>query len=1072
MPRFPDVCSSVFRHLRKASTIRKFPLYRCLPVCLVFVSFLTNAHAQSSTATLSGIVIDQTGAVIPGVKIAVISIAQGFQRNATTNEEGVFIVGHLPPGSYTVKAEHDGFTPAEVRDVILNVNDQKTIKVYLKVGNISQTVEIVDGSSLIDDSAAVGTVVDQRFVSNLPLNGRSFQSLIALTPGVVMTKATPDNPGQFSINGQRGNANYFMVDGVGANISVTRSINVSQTLGGSLPGLTAQGGTNSLVSVDALQEFKVLTSTYAPEFGRTPGGQISMITRSGTNDFHGTLFNYFRHDAFDANDWFGNSTSQPKPKERQNDFGGVLGGPVLLPRFGEGGRQPWYDGRNRTFFFFSYEGLRLQQPQVVANAEVPSLSLRQTAVPRMQPFLNAFPVPNGADLGNGIARFSASFSNPSSLDATSIRVDHTVSDKLSFFARYNDSPSEVITRGTSVGLSSPTAATVNTRTLTGSMTFVLNAQTTNDLRANYSRVLGATHNTPDAFGGAVPVTAAQMFPPFATPEDAFIGWSFNFSPTLSFGKTASSLQRHLNIVDTFSTVTGGHQLKFGVDYRRLTPIFGPAAYSLLAIFSNAEAVRTGTASFLLIGARQPAHLLFTNFSAFGQDTWRVNRRLTLTYGLRWELNPPPKGANGVDAFTAVGIDDPATITLAPRGTPLYKTTYDNFAPRFGLAYQVVQTPGRELVMRGGAGLFYDLGSGQAAQGFASAPYTVNKTPLPVNVPFPATGSIIAPPPPPAPPFSLVNAIDPDLKLPRTYQWNFALEQALGSNQTLSVSYVGAVGRRLVSVQSLFNPNPSFTNLNIVRNRATSDYHALEAQFQRRLARGVQALASYTWAHSIDDVSSDFGIDLARGPSDFDVRHSFSSAISYDFPTPAAGQLGRALLGNWAIDAIVHSQTATPVNIIARPSLALSGQVINFRPDLIEGIPLYLDDPNAPGGRRFNNTIDPGRPGCKGPFCQPPTNRQGSLGRNALRAFPLNQIDLSLRRSFNLKEGVNLQFRTDIFNIFNHPNFGDPNNRLTQSTFGQATTMFGRGLGTSGSGLSPLYQIGGPRSLQFSLKLLF
>lgn len=1078
MPRFPDVCSSVFHPLREASTIRKFLLYRRLLVCLVlFLTFhgplLTNAYAQSATATLSGIVIDQTGAVIPGVKIAVISIAQGFQRNATTSDEGIFIVSQLPPGSYTVKAEHDGFTPAEVRDVILNVNDQKTIKVYLKVGSVTQTVEIVDGSSLIDDSAAVGTVVDQRFVSNLPLNGRSFHSLIALTPSVVLTKASADNPGQFSINGQRGNANYFMVDGVGANIAVTRNINVSQTLGGSLPGLTAQGGTNSLVSVDALQEFKVLTSTYAPEFGRSPGGQISIITRSGTNDFHGTLFDYFRNDVFDANDWFANATRQPKPKERQNDFGGVLGGPVLLPRFGEGGRQPWYDGHNRTFFFFSYEGLRLRQPQVVANAEVPSLSLRQTAVARMQPYLNAFPVPNGADLGNGLAHFSASFSNPSRLDATSIRIDHTVNEKLSFFARYNDSPSEVIARGTGTGLSSPSTATVNTKTLTGSMTFALNAQTTNDLRANYSRVLGQTINIPDSFGGAVPLTASQAFPPFATPEDSFFALLLNFSPTISIGKTASSLQRQVNIVDTFSTVTVGHQLKFGVDYRRLTPIFGPAAYSLVAFFNNANAARTATASTLSIAARQPAHLIFTNFSAFGQDTWRVNRRLTLTYGVRWEVNPPPKGADGNDAFTALGLDDPATITLAPRGTPLYKTTYDNFAPRFGVAYQLVQTPGRELVIRGGVGLFYDLGSGQAAQGFASAPYsTGNKIPVPSNVPFPATGSVVAPPPTPVPPFSVINAIDPNLKLPRTYQWNFAVEQALGTNQTFSLSYVAAVGRRLVSVQSLQNPNPTFLGVNIVRNRATSDYHALEAQFQRRLARGVQALASYTWAHSIDDVSSDFGIDLDRGPSDFDVRHSFSSAVSYDIPTPAARQFGRALLGNWAIDAIVRSQTATPVNIIARPTLALSGNVINFRPDLIEGIPLYLDDPNAPGGRRFNNTIDPSRPGCKGPFCPPPTNRQGSLGRNALRAFPLNQIDLSVRRMFNLKEGVTLQFKTDIFNIFNHANFGDPNNRLTQATFGQATTMFGRGLAAGSAGLSPLYQIGGPRSMQFSLKLQF
>ena len=400
MPRFPDVWSSVFRQLRKASTVRKS---LCLMLLLMLHgSFLTNAHAQSATATLSGIVIDQTGAVIPGVKIAVISIAQGFQRNAMTSDEGIFIVSQLPPGSYTVKAEHDGFTPAEVRDVVLNVNDQKTIKVYLKVGNISQTVEIVDGSSLIDDSAAVGTVVDRRFVSNLPLNGRSFHSLITLTPSVVLTKASADNPGQFSINGQRGNANYFMVDGVGANIAVTRNINVSQTLGGSLPGLTAQGGTNSLVSVDALQEFKVLTSTYAPEFGRSPGGQISIITRSGTNDFHGTLFDYFRNDVFDANDWFANATRQPKPKERQNDFGGVLGGPVLLPRFGEGGRQPWYDGHNRTFFFASYERRQRDESGFFTSDVDQGLGSSVTVGAPILPFTQTF---------NGLTAAQATFAN-------------------------------------------------------------------------------------------------------------------------------------------------------------------------------------------------------------------------------------------------------------------------------------------------------------------------------------------------------------------------------------------------------------------------------------------------------------------------------------------------------------------------------------------------------------------------------------------------------------------------------------------------------------------------------------
>ena len=1050
-------------------------------VCVLFLftihnSLLTSAYAQGATATLSGTVSDPAGAVIPGVQIAVISIAHGFQRTTTTSDEGVFVISFLPPGNYTVKAEHEGFNPAEFRNIALNVNDQKTLNFSLKLGDLTkQIVDVLDSPGLIDDSPAVGTVVDRNFVKNQPLNGRSFQSLITLTPGVVLTKAGADNPGQFSVNGQRPNANYFMVDGVSANISVTRTINVSQSLGGSLPGLTAQGGTNSLVSIDALEEFKVVTSTYAPEFGRSPGGQISMITRSGTNDFHGTLFDYFRNDIFDANDWISNSTRQPKPKTRQHDFGGVFGGPVLLPRFGEGGRQPWYDGHNRTFFFLSYEGLRLRQPQALANQEVPSLSLRQTAVPRIRPYLNAFPIPNGPDLGNGIAHFSTSFSIPSRLDATSIRIDHALSDRLNVFARYNDSPSEVISRG-GASLSSPVTATVNTKTLTGAATWALTSQTTNDFRANYSRVRGESSNVLDNFGGAVPLSPSEVLPSFASPRDSFFAFVLNSNPNLSVGRTASNLQRQLNFVDTLSNVKGNHQLKFGLDYRRLTPIFAPAAYSLVALFFNATAARTGTASQLQIQARQPAHLIFTNFSAFGQDTWKASRRLTLTYGLRWEVNPPPKGADGKTAFAATSIDNPATIALAPSGTPLYKTTYDNFAPRFGLAFQLRQRPGTELVLRGGLGIFYDLGSGQASQGFTNPPYASGlKVPIPSNTPFPATGSVVAPAPiPQQPPFTstIFTAIDPNLKLPRTYQWNVSLEQALGTSQTLTASYVAAAGRQLVIFHALSNPNPSFAFVNVVRNLATSDYHALETQFQRRLSRGLQALASYTWSHSIDDASSDFSGDLDRGPSDFDVRHSFSSAVSYEFPTPRVGSFGRALFRNWGVDAIVRSQSATPVNLIARLNVAVNGLTISPRPNLIEGIPLYLEDPNAPGGKRFNNTIDPSRPGCKGPFCTPPLNRQGSLGRNALRAFPLNQTDLSVRRLFRLRERVTLQFRTDIFNIFNHPNFGDPNPRLTQATFGQALQTYGRTVSVSSAGLSPLYQIGGPRSMQFALKLQF
>src|SRR5258705_5698882 len=374
MPRLPDVCPDLFCPLSLISTIAPrvirilAPVLSALWLLLVLLvthhSGIITVHAQGATATLSGTVTDQNDAVIPDVSIAVINIAQGFQRSATTNGEGDFVVPLLPPGNYIVKAEHAGFTPTEVRDVVLNVNDRVAMKIHLNVGTLSQTVQIVEGSSLINVSPTVSTVVDRQFVGNLPLNGRSFQSLITLSPGVVLTKSIFEEQGQFSVNGQRANANYFTIDGVSANTGVNASGGLNQSGAGVLPSLTAAGGTNSLVSVDAMQEFTIQTSSYAPEFGRTPGAQVQIATRSGTNDFRGTLFEYFRNDALDANNWFANRSGFPKPALRQNDFGFVIGGPLLLPRPGEGGPLLGYNGRNRTFFFFSYEELRLGQPQI------------------------------------------------------------------------------------------------------------------------------------------------------------------------------------------------------------------------------------------------------------------------------------------------------------------------------------------------------------------------------------------------------------------------------------------------------------------------------------------------------------------------------------------------------------------------------------------------------------------------------------------------------------------------------------------------------------------------------------
>ena len=366
-------------------------------------------HAQAASATLGGPVLDESSAVVPDTRITVVNLDTGLRRETTTDTQGSFAVPLLPPGRYRVTAERDGFRPAEIAALELNVGDNLGVRLVLKVPRVGESVTVPADAARVSTSPAVSTVVDRTFVGNLPLNGRSFQSLIWMTPGVVLTPASSSSPGQFSVNGQRSDANYFMVDGVSANVGVQPTGGLGVLGAGAAPGLSVQGGTNSLVSADALEEFKIQTSTYAPEFGRMPGGQISIVTRSGTNQFHGSLSEYFRNDALDSADYFVKRQGLQKPKEHQHDFGGVFGAPLE---------------RDRTFVFVSYEGLRLDQPRT-AITEVPSASSRLAASDALKPILAGFPVPNGADTANGLARFSASYTDPSHLNATSVRMRTT-----------------------------------------------------------------------------------------------------------------------------------------------------------------------------------------------------------------------------------------------------------------------------------------------------------------------------------------------------------------------------------------------------------------------------------------------------------------------------------------------------------------------------------------------------------------------------------------------------------------------------------------------------------------------
>lgn len=1038
---------------------------------IAFTLSISMANAQSATASLSGVAMDEKGAVVAGAKITLVNAATALKREAKTNSDGLFTLPLLPPGSYTVSAQSEGFRPVDLRDITLNVGDQRSVQITLRVGSVTATVEVAGGTSLLNESPAVSTVVDRQFVANQPLNGRSFQSLITLSPGVALAKTNVTTAGQFNVNGQRANTNYFTVDGVSANFATTGAGTLYESSGGALPAFSIQGGTNSLASVDAVQEFAIQTSTYAPEFGRQPGAQVSIVTRSGTNDFHGAAFNYLRNDVFDANDYFANRNRLRKPPLRQNDFGFTLGGPLSLPRFGEGG-QAMYQGRDRTFFFVSYEGLRLRQPVVSNPIPVPSLAARQSATGVIRDLLNAFPLPNGAPLATdpNTATFIGGWSNPSMLDATSVRIDHTVNSKLTVFGRYNHAPSSAKARANFSTPSTVENGTAKTQTLTFGSAMVFSARVSNDLRFNYSRSRAGAFYELDTFGGAIPPPASSLYPSFASRDNdlSFVQIGPNNTAALTDGLNSANQQRQINLVDTLSWTAGSHALKFGVDYRRLAPINRGAIYRRFLFYTTVAEVLSGSVPrFTAVSTDVTLEPLYHNFSVFAQDTWKATRRLTLTYGLRYEVNPAPTERNDKLPATVTGLESPVTLSLAPPNTRFYDTAFKNFAPRVGAAYQLF--PDRGTVIRGGFGVFYDLGTAFTGSAFFNSVFPYGRLAVGANVRL--DSALVSSPPPvnTNPPFPAIFAYAPDYDLPYTLQYNVAIEQSLGASNSLSLSYVGANGRRLGRVERLRNPNPNFTLVSVVRDEAESDYHALQAQFQRRFARGLQTLASYTWAKSLDTVSDESitnyqaplgSLDprLDRGPSSFDVRHNFSAAISYDIPSPFAAGVGKAILGGFGVDSIIAARSATPVNVLTGTDPFGFGFATVTRPDLAPGQPLYLDDPLVAGGRRFNRAA----------FALPPAGRQGTLGRNVLRGFPLAQWDVSLRRQFNLTERLNLQVRADAFNVLNHPNFAEPTGLLNNPNFGVSTQMLGRSLG----GLNALYQVGGPRSMQMSLKLQF
>ncbi len=651
-----------------------------------------------------------------------------------------------------------------------------------------------------------------------------------------------------------------------------------------------------------------------------------------------------------------------------------------------------------------------------------------------------------------------------------MRIDHSFSEKLRVFGRYGDTPSQTSTYTGAIKSSSK----IDAKSVTLGAIGLITTKQSNDLRFNITQndvtsIAGSTN-----LGGATPLDVSTLpglngsgFPK----QGSFLLPFFAFGGTASLNLVSpQNSQRQYNVVDSYTWGIGAHSLKFGVDWRRLATKLTPIRVGEIFIYLDEASVLSNSAFIAQSISQSPAAVepVYTNWSAYMQDEWKAARRLSLSLGVRWDINPAPGNLSGPSPYTVTQITNLATTQLAPAGTPLWKTTYNNFAPRVGAALQIGQTPGYETVLRGGFGIFYDLGTAQGSQGFSGVGFASSSNFF--NTSFPLTSvQLQTPPPSVAPPYNNnVFAFDPGLNLPYSAQWNFAAEQALGRKQALTVSYVGSAGRRQLTQfeffpQKLGNPNfqPGVA-LFITSNKATSDYDALQVQYQRTLSRGLQALAFYTWAHSIDNASNNFGIfQLLRSSSDFDIRHNLQAALTYELPGTYTNPALSVILRHWALDARISARSALPVNILGPLKFDPATQQFEyFQPNLMSGQPLYLYGSQYPGGRIINFNA----------FQAAPAGTQGDLPRNYARGFDAVQADVAVRREFPIHEELRLQFRAEAFNVLNHPNFGMITNTLNSgaATFGYATNTLNSSLG----GLNPIYQVGGPRSLQVALKLIF
>jgi len=1044
------------------------PFRRMFLAIALILSASVFASAQFDAGSITGFVTDPSGAALAHATITITNIGTGFEKTLTTDGRGGFTGSSLPIGNYSVSAKTAGFAEAKSQTIVLNAGATVNVNLTLNVEAIKETVEVTGTTTTVDTgSSTAGTTLNSTQIGNLPTNGRDVTDFLEIAPGSV------NSTGFFqgSVNGQE---NFL----TGLNMTVD-----GQFAGrGDINGYNATEGNEASrlqqASVDAVQEIDFANSGYSAEVGHSLGPQMNIITKPGTNAYHGEAFEFFRNDALDAQDYFTNTLTNPKVPLRMNQFGGNLGGPII---------------RNKLFFFANYEGIRQRTTAINSLYEVPSAYVRSQFVAAMQPVLaqmaplpaacNAIPQPASCPVPPGFtdanpANGSDLVYDPAALpttlreDSGSIRVDYNVSDRDRIFFRYNIDDS--LTNQT-IGLNVGQVTPLYLRTQLGRFdeTHTFTGTLINDFSVGLQRFYSDTNSdTP-------------------TPLTGFNGFFTNLgslpSPNTFNQVTPFNV---FEVLDKVTKIAGAHDLTFGTQIRvnRLNEWLRPQQTFDFGSFSDLENDRP----FVLqkIGFPGFVGVNNSNWDFYVQDDWKVTRRLTFNLGLRYDYNTVwREGQNRMQNFNI------ATQSFYPTTQAPYSAPGADFAPRIGLAYDPFGKG--KTVIHAYGGTFYNpmhFGFGLVGNIPAYESYNVNVFQAPLVYPM-------ANPPLPAGTQN-VSAFPTNPKDPYSINWLFGIQQEVAPKTVLTINYTGNEDHHMQSGVdfSALNANPAnvltqsgrpysgFANENVDADILNSSYHALQVQLRHNTSR-LNYEVNYTWSHEIDDMvnvfnafSDPYNPNLDRGPGDWDIRHNLTGSVVYSLPNmTGSNALVRGVLGGWQVSNIVQARTGGPVN----PQLVPGFFGLTVRPDLT-GQPTRLSGAAWPFSSYNVNayTVDPA-------FNGDPGVGLGDAGRNSLRAPGFFQWDFSLMKNFHATERVTVQFRADIFNIFNHPNFGNPSNGICNSVVFPVTTpgpgcapdaqdptgqavnhQFGEIGQTIAGQNASLVGTGTARQEQFSLKFIF